>query len=86
MIKTALLIVALSSGVYESEIPTMKDCLKARTQIVEQDASVEAICIPQFTIDQVNLFNDWIDKIQPKCGDGDRWRGNPFREKNGLMN
>ncbi len=86
MIKTALLIVALSSGVYESEIPTMKDCLKARTQIVEQDASVEAICIPQFTIDQENLFNDWIDKIQPKCGDGDRWRGNPFREKNGLMN
>ena len=86
MIKTALLIVALSSGVYESEIPTMKDCLKARTQIVEQDASVEAICIPQFIIDQENIFIDWLDKIQPKCGEDNRWRGNPFREKNGLMN
>ena len=86
MIKTGLLVVALSSGVYETELPTMKECLQARTQIVEQDASIEAICIPQFTIDQKDLFNDWIDKLQPKCGDDDRWRGNPFREKNGLMN
>ena len=83
MIKTGLLIVALSSGVYESEFPTMGDCLKARTQIVEQNSSIEAICIPQS--DQTEIFNDWLDKIQPKCGN-DTWKEGPFREKSGLTN
>ena len=86
MIKTGLLVVALSSGVYETELPTMKECLQARTQIVEQDASIEAICIPQLSVDQEDLFNNWIDKFYPKCGDDDRWNGNPFRDKSGLTN
>jgi|TARA_B110000196_G_scaffold37141_1_gene27749 hypothetical protein len=67
MIKTGLLIVALSSGVYETEMPTMKECLQARTQIVEQDASIEAICIPQYSVDTEEIVNDWIDRFYPKC-------------------
>ena len=45
----ALLIVSALSGMggdYEVEMPTMKDCLNARTAIMEQDKSAKSICVP----------------------------------------
>ena len=45
----ALLIVSALSGMgdgYEVEMPTMKDCLNARTTIMEQDKSAKSICVP----------------------------------------
>jgi hypothetical protein len=47
MINTALLIIALSGNlVYELEMPNMKECVKASTQIEEQDSYFNSICVP----------------------------------------
>ena len=50
MIKTAILVLSLSGNVvYEAEMPTMKECLAARTEIVKQKSSFEPVCVPTAT-------------------------------------
>ena len=47
MIKTAILLLSLSGDiVYEAEMPTMKECLTARTEITQQKSSFKTVCIP----------------------------------------
>ena len=47
MINTAILLLSLSGDiVYEAEMPTMKECLTARTEITQQKSSFKTVCIP----------------------------------------
>ena len=47
MLEATLLIIILSSGGdYTVEMPSMKECLDARTTISEQDPTVKTLCIP----------------------------------------
>ena len=48
MMLKALLIITSLSGVHEHsvEMPTMEECLQARTVIAEQNSDVKTLCIP----------------------------------------
>ena len=50
MLEATLLVIILSSGGdYTVEMPSMKECLDARTTISEQDPTVKTLCIPHWT-------------------------------------
>ena len=45
MMKALLIVTALGGG-YEVEMPSMTECLNARTAIMEQDKSAKTLCVP----------------------------------------
>ena len=68
MINIALLIVALSGNmIYELELPNMEECMKARTQIEQQNTNYDTVCVP--AKDNSTIAFEWIDRLYPpKCG------------------
>ena len=48
MMKALLIVTAIGSGMnsYEVEMPSMKECLTARTAIMEQDKGAKTLCVP----------------------------------------
>ena len=47
MLKAILLVTALGGGGdYSAEMPSMKECLDARTTITKQDPNVKTLCVP----------------------------------------
>ena len=47
MLKAILLVTVLGvSGDYMAEMPSMNECLDARTTIAEQDPTVKTLCVP----------------------------------------
>ena len=60
MIKTLLLVSILSSGVsYQTEYDNIKDCLKAKEEIIEANpAGVEAYCVTKSNKQQTQLDRD----------------------------
>jgi len=72
MLKAILLVTALGSGGdYTVEMPSMKECLDARTTIAEQDPNVKTLCVPMAdntakVQEFFYLFMDMIDQLREK--------------------
>ena len=47
MLKALLIVTAIGGADYSVEMPSMKECLNARTQIAEQDKTVKTLCVPK---------------------------------------
>ena len=77
MIKTAILVLSLSGNVvYEAEMPTMKECLAARTEIVKQKSSFEPVCVPTATKAKV-CPSLWEQKYEKEWNK--EWPGNFYK-------
>ena len=65
-----LVVTALGGGGdYTAEMPSMKECLDARTTIAEQDPNVKTLCVPMANESAkmqefFDLFMDMIDQIK----------------------
>ena len=76
MLKAILLVTALGGGGdYSVKMPSMNECLDARTTIAEQDPNVKTLCIPMAdnTADVLEffmIFMDMIDQLREKEFDG----------------
>jgi hypothetical protein len=48
MIKTLLIVTAMSSGgfEYKTEMPSMESCMEARTLVQKQNDEVSTLCVP----------------------------------------
>ena len=73
MLKAILLVTALGGGGgdYSAEMPSMKECLDARTTISEQDPNVKTICVPKADESAkmqefFMIFMDMIDQLREK--------------------
>ena len=72
MLKAILLVTALGGGGdYSAEMPSMKECLDARTTIAEQDPNVKTLCVPMAdntakVQEFFYLFMDMIDQLREK--------------------
>ena len=72
MLKAILLVTALGGGGdYTVEMPSMKECLDARTTIAEQDPNVKTLCVPMAddtakVQEFFMIFMDMIDQIREK--------------------
>ena len=72
MLKAILLVTALGGGGdYSAEMPSMKECLDARTTIAEQDPNVKTLCVPMAdntanVQEFFMIFMDMIDQIREK--------------------
>ena len=77
MINTALLLIALSGDmVYELKLPTMEECMKARTQIEEQNTYYDTVCIPI----KDNPIVEWIERFHP-CDDNEFSKDREWQKK-----
>ena len=64
MIDIALLLIALSGNmIYELELPNMEECMKARTQIEQQNTNYDTVCVP--VKDNSAIAFEWIDRLHP---------------------
>jgi hypothetical protein len=65
MLKALLIVTAIGGADYSVEMPNMKECLDARTQIAEQDKSVKTLCVPKAdeTAKVQDFFNIFMDMI-----------------------
>ena len=72
MLKAILLVTALGGGGdYSAEMPSMKECLDARTTIAEQDPNVKTLCVPMAdntakVQEFFYLFMDMIEQLREK--------------------
>ena len=72
MLKAILLVTALGGGGdYTVEMPSMKECLDARTTIAEQDPNVKTLCVPMSddtakVHEFFYLFMDMIEQLREK--------------------
>ena len=72
MLKAILLVTALGGGGdYSVEMPSMNECLDARTTIAEQDSNVKTLCVPMAddtakVQEFFMIFMDMIDQIKAK--------------------
>ena len=72
MLKAILLVTALGGGGdYSVEMPSMNECLDARTTIAEQDSNVKTLCVPMAddtakVQEFFMIFMDMIDQIREK--------------------
>ena len=72
MLKAILLVTALGGGGdYTVEMPSMKECLDARTTIAEQDPNVKTLCVPMAddtakVQEFFYLFMDMIDQLRER--------------------
>ena len=70
MLKAILLVTALGGGGdYSVEMPSMNECLDARTTIAEQDPNVKTLCVPMAddtakVQEFFMIFMDMIDQIK----------------------
>jgi len=69
MLKAILLVTALGGGDYSAEMPSMKECLDARTTISEQDPNVKTLCVPMAddtakVHEFFMIFMDMIDQLR----------------------
>ena len=78
MLKAMLVVTALGGGGdYTAEMPSMKECLDARTTIAEQDSTIKTICVPKAddtakVQELFMIFMDMIDQIKTKDFDDAR--------------
>jgi len=73
LIKTALLVVTLVGGApYETEMPTMKECMEAREKVIIQGGVGQAVCLPYTRPAEIiqEFFSGFTNN---KCGDN-KWR------------
>ena len=75
MLKAILLVTALGGGDYSVEMPSMNECLDARTTIAEQDPNVKTLCVPMAddtakVQEFFMIFMDMIDQLREKEFDG----------------
>lgn len=65
MLKALLIVTAIGGADYSVEMPNMKECLNARTQIAEQDKTVKTLCVPKAdeTAKVQDFFNIFMDMI-----------------------
>ena len=79
MLKALLIVTSLAGGHEHSvEMPTMVECLQARTLIAEQDSDVKTLCIPVADESQkmeefFYLFLDMMEKLKQEESN-DEWR------------
>ena len=74
MLKALLIVSAIAGGGdYTTEMPSMKECLEARTAIMAQDKTVKTLCVPKFIADKgadmkdfFAIFMDIVDQIREK--------------------
>ena len=72
MLKAILLVTALGAGGdYMAEMPSMNECLDARTTIAEQNPTVKTLCIPMAddtakVQEFFMIFMDMIDQIRER--------------------
>ena len=60
MIKAMLIISSLGAGIdFNVPMPSMEDCLAARTQIQRQDDSLKTLCIP--SVDESAKVQEFLD-------------------------
>ena len=60
MLKAMLIISSLGGGNdFTVEMPTMEDCLAARTEIQKQDDSLKTLCIP--SVDETAKVQEFLD-------------------------
>ena len=75
MLKALLIVTSLAGGHEHSvEMPTMVECLQARTLIAEQDSDVKTLCIPMENESQkmqevFNLFLDMMEQLRQDMQD-----------------
>jgi len=44
--KALLIVTAANFGSYQVEMPSMADCLEAKSQVTRQNEKIETLCIP----------------------------------------
>ena len=76
MIKTALLVVTLVGGApYETEMPTMKECMEAREKVIIQGGVSQAVCLPYTR--PTEIIQEFLSGFtNNNCGDDRLWKKN----------